>query len=363
MSKFGAALPAIEVYFLLHGYMRALRSLLLLAFQSYPPLGSLPSRELLSSCWYPVLPVSELRRGEVTPLTLSDTPFVAYEEADGQCCVVYGVCPHQGAAFRKGSVNRLNDCLVCPYHAFHFRRGQFIQIPGSLPAPSATRGVPRVPCTVYEDVLFINPSVDLNQGEAAPPLEFPIPEASDPSFTSVSGERKFTAPAEVVTENVLDMLHISYVHSFGNRELPLPFNVSFQKLAPGWGRSTFLYHSGVTSLGRWFGVDELKVENEYILPSTTVTRVTAGKIVKTVVTHCCPTGGGRSVLFWRVYRNFWGGSLVEKVLFDFVVRGLMELTLSEDQKILKDVVPSRFDLRTPYDKTILSYRSAKRKWK
>jgi hypothetical protein len=51
-------------------------------------------------------------------------------------------------------------------------------------------------------------------------------------------------------------------------------------------------------MGLWFEVVVVMVENEFHLPSTTVTRVITGKFVKTVVTRALPQENGSTKLFW-----------------------------------------------------------------
>ena len=47
-------------------------------------------------------------------------------------------------------------------------------------------------------------------------LPFQPPEEYDSDFTAIHGYCDMKVPQQVVTENVLDMLHINTVHSFGN---------------------------------------------------------------------------------------------------------------------------------------------------
>lgn len=56
---------------------------------------------------------------------------------------------------------------------------------------------------------------------------FLIPEETDPTFRAVSGTAEIKSAANLVVENLLDMLHISYVHTFGNMQEPLPFSETY----------------------------------------------------------------------------------------------------------------------------------------
>ena len=77
------------------------------------------------------------------------------------------------------------------------------------------------------------------------------------------------------------MLHVSYVHSFGSRNTPLPSSIKFESINDYHGKSTFLYSPNENTISGYVGnVREVKVENEFILPTTTLTRVFAGDTIK-----------------------------------------------------------------------------------
>ena len=167
-----------------------------------------------------------------------------------------------------------------------------------------------------------------------------------------------------LTENLLDCLHISYVHSFGSRVTPLPMHVQYTSLGLGGGRSTFTYRPRPGSLSTWIrsaSSDQVVVENEFHLPSTTITRVTSGRAVKTVLTRALPIDNETTLLFWSVYRNFWTFGAA-----DMLLRSLMELTIDEDVRMLKNVYQDdarrQGPLKTKYDVAIRQYRACVQDW-
>ena len=159
------------------------------------------------------------------------------------------------------------------------------------------------------------------------------------------------------------MLHISYVHSFGNREFPLPFDIFFQKINEISGRSIFKYRPFRFTISNQVGKTPIViVENEYHLPSTTITRVIAGAVIKTVMTRATPITKDKTLFFWSVYRNFWCSKDIPFItsLGNLLMEFLMNKTLKEDIKILKDVYnnASVGSIITKYDVTIQQYRKA-----
>lgn len=103
------------------------------------------------------------------------------------------------------------------------------------------------------------------------------------------------------------------------------------------------------------GATYVKVENEYHLPDTTVTRVFAGNIVKTIVTNCYPIGKNESILHFDLYRNF----LVSPI-FDPIFNMQMDITLKEDIHILNGIYDDYIKgfMNTKFDISQLKYRES-----
>ncbi|CAN0483362.1 unnamed protein product, partial [Hapterophycus canaliculatus] len=87
-----------------------------------------------------------------------------------------------------------------------------------------------------------------------------IPEALSTEFRSVEGSMDFRGGVDTSVENMLDMLHISFVHSFGNQQDPTPFEVSYERgfddpgvEALATSRVTFRYRSGSKSFSKVVG--------------------------------------------------------------------------------------------------------------
>ena len=152
-------------------------------------------------------------------------------------------------------------------------------------------------------------------------------------------------------------LHISYVHSFGNQLSPVPYEIKYENLNEYAGRTTFHYTSGATSMSRVIGnANYVTVQNEFHLPDTTVTRVFAGNIVKTIITHCYPIGKNESILHYDLYRNFLTPSL-----FDILLYKQMDITLHEDVNIINYIYDDYVKgfMNTKFDVTQLKFRE---KW-
>jgi len=283
-------------------------------------------------------------------------PFLLYKDNQGEWILIYDKCPHQSASLSFGGFQKNTSEIICPYHGFRLK-DSYVMDP--LSKKQSDVHVPRLP--LYQDSLFLYASPVYS---ILPLPSYLPPEDTDPSFTKISGQCHIPQRSNIITENVLDMLHISYIHSFGNRDIPLPEEVRFRRLSNDSGVTFFQYHSGINSISRQVAKQEcIQVENEYHLPSTTVTRVRAGTLIKTVLTKCLPLNEKESIVYWVVYRNFWNATPLEQWIFDYYLRILMEKTLWEDRTILKEIYTDHEGkYRTKYDVTIQQFRKSQKKY-
>ena len=130
------------------------------------------------------------------------------------------------------------------------------------------------------------------------------------------------------------------------------------------GRTKFKYKSGNFSISKRVASEpEVTVENEYHLPTTTITRVKANDLVKVVMTNILPISEDKSIMYWTIYRNFWTYPIPQ--IGDMVMKYFMDKTIDEDIGILKNIYSEDRigNIDTKYDITINKYRNAKRKFR
>lgn len=328
---------------------------------SFPQLKTLWEGTNILPLWLPVI-----REEQVTEkprlIKIYDEPFAVYRNNENSIVIIYDKCPHQGASLSSGKIN--NNCLICPYHSFGFKNGKLCKMSSSQEFRSV-KGVPRLKTKIINNLVYVNPFYDLNNIDIInnykiPPPYMP-PEHYDDRFRKISGERIINKNAEIVTENILDMLHISTVHSFGNMNSPLPYDIKYHDIDIFSGKTKFKYKSGNFSISRRVALQpEVIVENEYHLPTTTITRVIANDLVKVVMTNILPISEDQSIMYWTVYRNFWIYPIPQ--IGDIVMKYFMDKTIDEDIAILKNVYSKDRigNIDTRYDITINKYRNAKR---
>jgi len=291
----------------------------------------------------------------------NDFPICIYRKNNGKVVAISDICIHRGASLSQGKL-LANNCIQCPYHGWEYKNGLVNQIPGCPETKMGTVGTNRFSvCEINSDI-YIQPFQDIhtNRGTFYNHTIYVPPEASDPAFTRVHGKRHLNRPASLVTENVLDMMHISYVHSFGNQRSPIPFQINYEDISEYSGKTIFHYTASTSSISSILGNSKfVTVENEFHLPDTTVTRVKANEqLIKTIVTHCYPIGKNESILHYDLYRNFMTNSLI-----DPIINHQMDLTLKEDIDILNQL-HDKYNcgfMHTKFDITQLKYRSKKNK--
>jgi phenylpropionate dioxygenase-like ring-hydroxylating dioxygenase large terminal subunit len=311
---------------------------------------------LVPGLFYPIAPKTLSPPEGPVIGTLYGEKYVIYKGAGGQLVAHTDVCPHLGASLATGHLDK-DKRIVCPYHGFTFSNsGKFCGILDT----GSKRGGKKVldPLPVFTDDLctYIVP-----EGQALFD-PFQPPEAYDKTFRVISGFRDIPARQPIVTENILDNLHLGTVHLFGNSNIPLPRSIKFEKLSKWSGRTAFEYSPRPGTLstilaGSPTTTTNVHVENEYHLPSTTITRVRVGPYTKTVLTRAQAMEDDKTRLYYAVYRNFWGHALG-----DSIMNIMMQITLDEDVAILSKVHPAsklpNDTLKLVYDVTFMEYRKA-----
>lgn len=316
---------------------------------------------ILPGVFYPVAPSHPYF--PIKQVVLGSEPYVIYNNLKNKNLTIHSdICPHMNAALSSGWL--YDDSIVCPYHGFVFREGRFCGIQGT---ECKGKGGKRVltPMETYNDGSIIYTALKPKGSDIFNEYVLPYqpPEVNDKSFRAVFGYRDLPVPQQMVTENLLDMLHISFVHSFGNPQIPLAHHIKYQQLSDISGKTTFTYVPRPGTLSTILAGKpdpEVFVENEFYIPSTTITRVRVGKDIKTVLTRVQPINETSCRLFWYLYRNFFTAPF-----FDCVIRLLMERTIDEDAYILSNVVTNNpsLNLKSRYDITIEQYRLALKRYK
>jgi hypothetical protein len=190
---------------------------------------------------------------------------------------------------------------------------------------------------------------------------FVEPEYYSSDQRAVMLSENFEHYAKFVTVNSLDICHIGFVHTFGNKKHPNPIkNSNVIKINDTENHYKIIYEyiAGEKSLvNKVYKIDNITVENEYVLPHSTVARVKFGGYTSTIVTHALPVSTFKTTLFVKAYRNYWSYSNKENNYlnifypFEYMVNMIgdrftyntMFTTLKQDKSIVDFIDKSSYE--------------------
>jgi hypothetical protein len=142
---------------------------------------------------------------------------------------------------------------------------------------------------------------------------FVEPEYYNKEQRAVYLSENFEHYAKFVSVNSLDICHIGFVHTFGNKKNPNPLhNSKILKMEDNENHYKIIYEymAGENSLvNKIYKFDNITVENEYVLPHSTVARVKFGNLTSTIITHALPVSKFKTILFVKAYRSYWSFDL------------------------------------------------------
>jgi len=324
---------------------------------------------LLNHHWYVIGHKTEFHPNIPKKITIDNTPISIWRDKNNHFAGVSDVCPHRGVSLAKGRVDPHTNCIVCPYHTFKYnKKGRLSQTPGQDKLRTAgtfnlKTDTPYYKVSCVKDWVYLYNRPLFEIYPANPPTSSDIwlePEAMDPSFKCIYLEQTFNIDARTVTENSLDILHISEVHTFGNKENPLPISSHSERISEKHLKTTYTYETSKTALPySVYGIKHLTIENEYILPHYTVARVHFGEFTNTIVTSALPISKNQTKLFIKAYRNNWVYGLPPiDFVFDQLYLYLMKKTILEDKNVIDHIYFQHRDGNyiTKYDELIKMYR-------
>lgn len=182
--------------------------------------------------WYVAAPSSELRREQVTSLTIAGRPLAMARTQSGRPVIVDRYCAHQGASLAAGQI--VGETLQCPFHHWRYDRlGACVEIPAcsKIPPRAAVASHP-----VEDRFGFVWIFVGSPAAARLRPLETAHELAGDEGWRSVGTRRMgtvSTTPRDMV-ENVVDHSHFSCVHGVHGPPRKLDFSFDADRFRADW---------------------------------------------------------------------------------------------------------------------------------
>lgn len=283
-------------------------------YGSFPRLDENGPNDKGQLTWYPIGFAKDFGT-KPKRVTIRDTNYVVWKDKSAY----YGIrdaCSHQGSSFMLGGTCK--NTITCPYHGYSFdgTNGELVQIPQLPHVESSSHNIDCFKVAERGDMVYFNTIPIRNESMKAAIDETKIfvePEYYDKDQRVVYLSEDFEHYAKFVSVNSLDICHIGFVHTFGNRKNPNPLhNSKVLKLDDYENHYKIIYEymAGENSLvNKIYKFDNITVENEYALPHSTVARVKFGNLSSTIITHALPVSKFKTILFVKAYRSYWSFDL------------------------------------------------------
>lgn len=312
--------------------------------------------------WYPIGFAKDFGRKQKR-VTIKDVNYIVWRDKKDY----FGLrdsCSHQGSSFMKGE--SCKNTITCPYHGYVFNgeNGELLEIPKMKCVESNLHNIDCYKVVEKGDMVYLNTIPVVNstmKNELDESSIFVEPEYYSSEQRAVMLCEEFEHYAKFVTVNSLDICHIGFVHTFGNKKHPNPIrNSNVIKLNDTENHYKIIYEyiAGENSLvNKVYKIDNITVENEYALPHSTVARVKFGGYTSTIITHALPVSTFKTTLFVKAYRNYWSYSNKENNYlnifypFEYMVNMIgdrftyntMFTTLKQDKSIVDFIDKSSYE--------------------
>lgn len=163
----------------------------------------------LRNAWYPAAWSADLAD---TPLDIQllDQMIVLFRDEGGHPKALYDACPHRFAPLSKG---RLRDGkIICGYHGLEFDgTGRCVRNPHGNGATISALHVRSFPVAERYGMVWIW----MGEEELADSQPLPdLPLFDDPALTWVYGQLDVRVHYELITDNLLDLTHVEFLHPF-----------------------------------------------------------------------------------------------------------------------------------------------------
>lgn len=294
--------------------------------------------------WYVIGEKNDIHVNKLYKKTVWNNDYVVWKNNNNDYFAMDNHCSHRGASLANGKLVGAN--VLCPYHGYEFNsNGTLCVVPGLNFTNNKCQNIKTYQIKEKNGWIYLNVNASLDEPEV--PI-FEEPEAKNINCTANFLNLPFNAYARIISENSLDVMHIAYVHSFGNVQVPSPIKENPPKLQddyPYHYKTEYVYVSGDNSIAKQiFNSTYLNVDNEFVLPHTQIVRVTFNKYVSTIVTAVTPINNTHSQIFMKTYRSYWYipnssnlFDIIHNEIFNKVTQTMMIDTIMQDKEIVENI--------------------------
>ena len=269
---------------------------------------------MLKNLWYAV-EFSNAIGNSPKLLKIFDRELVLYRTDRGHIQAIDNTCVHRGAALANGWIE--NDCIVCPYHGWHYGAdGTCRKIPSLSPTATIPTQAKMSTYPVREKYGWI--WLFLGDGEAGELPAIPnFPDFTSSKLRSIQGEFNWNANYERVLENGLDFAHAPFVHAgaFGNPDRPEIQDLNIENYAGGASATVYLAATPPKGLWRLLVRGErapIQTRTGFFLPNLTLLEVYLPFGQLTIWTAHVPLDLQTTVSKWINFRSFFTGKWADR---------------------------------------------------
>jgi vanillate O-demethylase monooxygenase subunit len=293
----------------------------------------------LRNCWQVAAFASEVGRS-ILPRMFLGQPVILYRGVGGEPVAMEDRCPHRLVPLSIGTLD--GPVIRCGYHGLEFGTdGKCVRIPGQDEIPTTAR-VRTFPVLERHSLIWIW----MGERQLANPTLVPdVHWLNDPAWVPSTGYHRMEADYRLITDNLLDLSHESYVHqkTIGNESVadsPAHVSVEHERIV----RADREMHNIVPPpyfarimasedrIDRWQSAI-------YMPPGIHMTEAGVHKVgtdrskayVGRVLHLLTPETKTSSHYFWAMNRNY---RLEDAELTEFI-RVAVQHTLDEDQNVLE----------------------------
>jgi phenylpropionate dioxygenase-like ring-hydroxylating dioxygenase large terminal subunit len=162
------------------------------------------------NAWYVAFWSADLGAGALLARTILEEPIVFLRDAAGQVVALEDMCPHRFAPLSRGHLID-GDILECGYHGLRFdRTGSCVYNPHGdhkIPPSAKVRSYP-----VVERYSLAWIWMGEGEGDVNGIPDYRLLDDADPLHISVRDYMTIDAGYEIITNNLLDLSHVPFLH-------------------------------------------------------------------------------------------------------------------------------------------------------
>jgi phenylpropionate dioxygenase-like ring-hydroxylating dioxygenase large terminal subunit len=290
---------------------------------------------MLRNFWYPVMPASRLKRGQMVRQILLNEPLIVCRDNQGRAFVLDDHCPHRAMPLSYGTFD--GELVECCYHGWQFdREGRCRNIPSLVPDSPIKIERIRAKSLITEereDYVWVFVPEEPSLDQAVP--DFPALPTFSEQYRLASISRPLACDVDHGIVGLMDPAHGPFVHQsfwWRSRKSIHAKAKTFEPIPRGFRMSahTPSSNSAAYKLLKIYG-DSVSTTIDFVLPNMRFEQVKCGDYWFSSRTTVTPITDDRSRLDFVAAWNLLRGVPFVKSLFHVLANSFV----GQDQRIME----------------------------